>query len=105
MVTLSSNILNSYSVVLSLGGQGLWKQFTSAINRHSSIHEMPQPGKSNYTPTPSVIWLPVKTAMDAVKAIFVKAMEQQVREALEIIDALKEAPNFHFEEHDLGVRL
>ena len=68
------------SVALSIGGEMLWKQFTTAISRNASVHEIPKLGDPSYIKTPPVIWMPVETATGAVRAIFTKAMEQQVHE-------------------------
>ena len=68
------------NVALSIGGETLWKQFTTALSRNASVHEMPNMGDASYIKTPPVIWMPVQTAVGAVRAIFIKAMEQQVHE-------------------------
>ena len=78
------------SVALSIGGTSLWQQFGASLSRCQGIHAI----SSNIALgiVSPVIWLHLKTAREAVRIIFVKALEAQIREALDAIDALKEAP-------------
>ena len=82
------------SVVLSIGGPKLWKQFGSTMN-NASVAASPDSVLNAATRenTPSNIWLDLDTAFAAVKLILVRALESQVVETLDAIESLKVAPN------------
>ena len=82
-------ILYCLSVVLSVGGDELWGQFTTSLSHCASVDEV----YDQMEKTPAVIWLPLRTAREAVRAVFVKALEAQMLEALESIEALKQIPH------------
>lgn len=89
------------SVVLSIGGPQLWKQFGATMN-NSSVDASPESilNAANRDNTPANIWLDLDTAYAAVKLILVRALESQVVETLDSIDSLKVAPNIDFKTKD-----
>jgi hypothetical protein len=87
-------VCHCLSVVLSIGGPQLWKQFGTTMN-NASVTAMPNSILSEANPdnTPAHIWLDLDTAFAAVKLILVRALESQVVETLDAIESLKVAPN------------
>eukprot|EP00602_Paraphysomonas_sp_CaronLab_P013589 CAMPEP_0185040590 /NCGR_PEP_ID=MMETSP1103-20130426/38819_1 /TAXON_ID=36769 /ORGANISM="Paraphysomonas bandaiensis, Strain Caron Lab Isolate" /LENGTH=1588 /DNA_ID=CAMNT_0027579955 /DNA_START=83 /DNA_END=4849 /DNA_ORIENTATION=- len=86
-------VCHCLSVVLSIAGSQLWKQFGSTMNR-ASIPSHFDDSASNATieSTPPSIWLEIETAYAAVKLILVRALESQIVETLDAIDSLKTVP-------------
>lgn len=80
-------ILHCLSVVLSLGGPGLWKQFGPTMSQGASINTKPEDKN-----TRGVVWLDVNLAKEAVRIILVRALSSHVIDALDAIDALKMRP-------------
>lgn len=85
-------VCHCMSVVLSIGGQRLWKQFGPTMNHASSSAMENVLNEANADNTPANIWLDLDTAFAAVKLILVRALESQVVETLDAIESLKVAP-------------
>lgn len=82
-------VCHCLSVVLSLAGNSLWKQFGKCVNLPSYSAAADIVGSMKQQQT---IWLDLAAARSAVKVIFVRAMESHVAETLEAIDVLKTTP-------------
>lgn len=77
------------SVLLSIGGATLWKQFGTAMDFGSNINVKPTEDKNVL----DVIWLDIFTAKEAVKLILVRALAAHIADAMDAIDALKVRPS------------
>ena len=85
------------SVVLSIGGARLWKQFGRTMNNASAVANPDVLSDADGENTPMNIWLDLDTAFSAVKIILVRALESQVVETIDAIESLKVAPNLSCE--------
>lgn len=81
-------VVHCLSIVLSMGGSKLWRQFGPCLSNCASINDKP----SDDYHCPPTIWLEVETAKEAVRVILVRALSSHVVEAIEAIDALKVKP-------------
>jgi len=92
-------ILYCLSVLLSIGGPQLWKQFGTATDKGTSINVSWckfSTVTSQYEQNQSVldnIWVDISHAKEAVKIILTRALASHVADALEAIDALKVLPS------------
>jgi hypothetical protein len=82
-------LLYCLSVLLSIGGAGLWKQFGSAMEYGSNINVKPAEDRS----VADNIWVDIFTAKEAVKLILVRALASHISDAMDAIDALKVRPS------------
>jgi hypothetical protein len=81
------------SVVISIGGPSLWKQFGSTMNYSClSIHDDMLSNVNDHN-TPSTIWLDLETAYSAIRIILVRALESQIAETVDAIELLKCVPD------------
>ncbi len=76
------------SVILSLGGKALWRQFGSAMTHGSSINTKLEDDSS----VRANIWIDIATAKEGVAMILTKALAPHLNDALDSIDALKVKP-------------
>lgn len=81
------------SVAFTIGGEEMWKQFYSCLNS-STYHSIPTAISQNVTKeyAPSTVWLKLESAYAGTRAILVRALEPQIAEAIESIEALKVIP-------------
>lgn len=82
-------LLYCLSVIMSLGGRGLWRQFGSALTHGASVNtklEDDDKVRAN-------IWIDIATAREGVQMILVKALAPHLSDALDSIDALKVKPD------------
>jgi len=92
-------IMYCLSVLLSIGGPQLWKQFGTAADKGASINVSWckfSTVTSQYEQNQSVldnIWVDITSAKEAVKIILTRALASHVADALEAIDALKVLPS------------
>ena len=85
-------VLHCLSVALTMGGSRLWSQFGDAF-RCGGVA-----GLSESAERSSLIWLHLRTAADATRAILRKAPANQVASTLDTIDTMKERPEFDSEQ-------
>lgn len=85
-------ILHCLSIILSLAGPSLWKQFGPSFVRCSSINARRSGDDSQENVRPN-IWLDIDTAKEAVRCILVRALANSVNDAMDAIDALKVRPS------------
>jgi hypothetical protein len=82
-------VLYCLSVILSIGGKNLWRQFGSSITHGASINsKVDDDAKVNAN-----IWIDIQTAKEGVQMILVKALAPHLSDALDSIDALKVKPD------------
>lgn len=90
-------IIYSLSVLLSIGGPSLWKQFGSAMDRGATINvswcKYTSSQSDNTKKVLDTIWIDIEVAKEATKMILVRALSTHISDALEAIDALKVAPS------------
>lgn len=79
-------LMHCMSVAFTMGGAPLWAQFGGLMHDCGSIKRLSE------DPVPTYIWLSLRTATDATKAIMSKAAAPQLATTLETIDTMKEAP-------------
>ena len=82
-------VFHCLSMALAMGGHELWKQFGETLTTKSVGISMQANEK------PSIrhnIWIDVGTAVDALKAILVRALKPHVKEAVEAVYAFRELP-------------
>ena len=79
-------VLHCLSVALTMGGSRLWSQFEDSF-RCGSVA-----GLSESVERTSLIWLHLRTAIDATRAILRKAPAPLIASTLETIDTMKERP-------------
>ena len=84
-------VLHCLSVAMTMGGTRLWSQFGDTIYC-SSASSLSESDERN-----SLIWLGLRTAIDATKAIMRKAPAPQIASTLETLDTMKERPVFDTE--------
>jgi hypothetical protein len=83
------------SVVMSIGGANLWAQLAGVMGPRSNIYsadDFADGDEPSLRLVPEVIWVHIKTAKDAAKRIFIRALEDQIKGAIESIEAMKEVP-------------
>lgn len=81
-------VCHCLSIVLSIGGSDLWKQFGEVMNKCGNINivENVKERARNH------VWLDIGAAIDATKMILVRAMKSHINETIEAIDALRAIP-------------
>eukprot|EP01034_Spumella_vulgaris_P030586 gene30586-37827_t len=82
-------IMYCLSVILSIGGVKLWRQFGAAFTHGGSINRKP----ADDSHTVNTVWLDIELAKEAVKMILVRALASHVSDALDAVDALKVKPS------------
>lgn len=93
-------VCHCLSILFSIAGIELWKQYGSCINSHNSINEMMNSGSKNsaiFDENEKVnrfIWVDVITAKEATKLILSRAMPSHIVEVLEAIDTFNVIPTF-----------
>ena len=91
-------IIYCLSVLLSIGGSKLWKQFGNNFNDCGNINIMVEEDES-FKP---VIWLEIDVAKEAIKTILTKALSSQITDAMDAVEALKARPTKE-ELADIGI--
>jgi len=81
-------IMYCLSVLLSIGGPLLWKQFGTAMENGANINVKPEDKVVLDT-----IWIDIVTAKEAVRLILVRALASHIADAVDAIDALKVRPS------------
>ena len=81
-------VCHCLSIVLSIGGSDLWKQFGEVMNKCGNINVTENIKEKVRTH----IWVDIGAAIDATKMILVRAMKSHVVETIEAIDALRVIP-------------
>jgi len=82
-------VIYCLSVLLSIGGPLLWRQFGSAMESGANINVKPVEDKNVL----DNVWIDIITAKEAVKLILVRALSTHVSDAVDAIDALKVRPS------------
>ena len=81
-------VMYCLSVLLSIGGAILWKQFGSCMEHGANINV--KSGDDDHVL--DTIWVDIFTAKEAVKLILVRALAAHIADAVDAIDALKVRP-------------
>lgn len=85
-------ICHCLSVVMSISGPELWKQFgNNVLSKGNNINCLNL--SSDNIKVCKNIWLDVKTAVEAVKMILSRALKPHLVEAIDAIDALRAMPD------------
>jgi hypothetical protein len=82
-------VLFCLSIALTMGGSMLWSQLGALLTDCGSVRLLTQ---EMIGQTPQFVWLSLRTAVDATKAIMKKAAVAQINATLDTIDTMKEAP-------------
>jgi hypothetical protein len=94
-------VMYCISVALTLGGEELWRQFgdCTGYDSFSSLREAQSTSRAftaGDTPetrnVPPTVWLRLDIAKEGARHILTRALETQLHETLEAIDALKDYP-------------
>jgi hypothetical protein len=84
-----------FSVILSIGGKALWRQFGSSMTHDASIN-VKMEDDNKIAPN---IYIDISTAKDGVTMILTKALAPHLSDALDSIDALKVKPDDLLPDH------
>ncbi len=82
-------IFHCLSIVLSMGGPDLWKQFGDSLTSSSSSIN---PALGEKPEVRNHVWLDIRTAIEAVKCILVRALKPHVQEVVDAIYAFRVLP-------------
>jgi hypothetical protein len=76
------------SILMSMGGGDLWKQFGPVLNHSGNINMKPV----KHAKIRQHIWLDANVGIEAVKIILVRALKKHMVEAVDSVEALKVIP-------------
>lgn len=77
------------SILMSMGGADLWKQFGPVLNHSGNINMKPV----KHAKIRDNIWLDANVGIEAVKIILVRALKKHMVEAIDSVEALKVIPS------------
>lgn len=81
-------ICHCLSIILSVGGSDIWRQFGEVVNKCGNI-DVTENIKDKVR---THIWIDIGAAIEATKMILVRAMKSHINETIEAIDALRVIP-------------